>query len=207
MMVVNSKNVITSFLRSRLYELFGLGFLLFSISLLPSLLTHSPTDSCWNLAVDSETQNCLGSFGAILSDLFLQSFGFLSYVLSFFFLGLGLFLFTRPKGSLLFLRTTIFLIGFSLLLASAAFWEQGGAVGYLISRKLYGLSFSPLGIALILLGVSLPLLLFASGLRISHIRSLLKNPQKSKAPVKKKRPSYAPQVEEAFADVKNIPKD
>src|ERR1700722_14181511 len=98
MMFLNSKNIISSFLRGRLYELFGLCLLAFSLSLMPSLLTHSPADSCWNLAIDSETQNCLGSFGAIMSDLFLQSFGFLSYILSFFLLGLSLFLFTRPKG-------------------------------------------------------------------------------------------------------------
>src|SRR3990167_9778282 len=109
MMFSNTKNIITSFLRSRLYELFGLCFLAFSLSLLPSLLTHAPSDASWNLAIDCEIQNCLGSFGAITSDIFIQSFGPLSYILPFFFLGFGLFLFTRPKGSLLFFRSTIFL--------------------------------------------------------------------------------------------------
>jgi len=191
MMFSNSKNIITAFLRGRLYELFGLCFLGLSLTLIPSLLTYTPADSSWNLAIDSETQNCLGSFGAIMSDLFLQSFGFLSYILSFFFLGCGVFLFTRPKGSLLLLKGVVFLIGYSFLLAGAACWEQGGAIGYLLSRKFCQLPFSSLSIALALLSLSLPLLLFASGLKFSHLRSVFsliqKTFQRSNAPVDESR--------------------
>ncbi|MBA3814316.1 MAG: DNA translocase FtsK 4TM domain-containing protein [Alphaproteobacteria bacterium] len=207
MMFSNSKNIITSFIRSRLYELFGLGFLVLSFSIIPSLLTHSPTDSSWNLAVDSEIQNCLGSFGAIVSDLFLQFFGLLSYVWPFFFLGMGFFLFTRPKGFLLFLRSTAFLSGYALLLAGAAYWKQGGAIGYLLSKKLYQLSFPSIGIALTLLSVGLSLLLFASGLKIAHLRNMLQSFQKPKVPLKKRRASSSQRSEEVLEDVKGVPRD
>lgn len=211
MMFSNSKNIITSFLRSRLYELFGLFSLAFSLCLLPSLLTHTPSDASWNLAIDCEIQNCLGSFGAIISDLFLQSFGLLSYLLPFFFLGFGLFLFTRPKGVFLFLRSIIFLGGYFLLVIGAAFWEGGGAIGYLFSQKIYEMPFPPLGIALILVGTSLPLLLFASGLRFSHLRSfwsfIKTTPQELKVPKKKRRAEPLSAPEEDFEEIQDIPTD
>lgn len=203
------RQLILSFLRSRLYELFGLCFFSFSLSLIPALLTYTPADSSWNLAVDSETQNCLGAFGAITSDLFLQSFGMLSYIFPFFFLGFGLFLFTRPKGIPLFLRSTVFLVGFFILSAAAAFWGQGGVLGYLLSRELYQVPFPPMGVALTLLSVGLPLLLVAGGLKFPHLRttySLLKKPfQKSKTSSKKRRSSSL--VERDSEDVKEVPKD
>jgi DNA segregation ATPase FtsK/SpoIIIE-like protein len=192
--------MITSFLRSRLYELFGLCFLGFSLSLIPSFLTYAPVDSSWNLAVDSETQNFLGSYGAITSDLFFQLFGIFSYLLPCFFLGFGLFLFERPKGMQLFLRSMVFVGGYGFLLAGAAFWGQGGATGYLLSRSLYQLPFTSIGIALALVGISLPLLLFSSGLKLSHLRrffSLLRKTfQKSEIPLKKRPISSLSPVKE-----------
>lgn len=212
MMFLNPKNVIISFIGSRLYELFGLCFLVFSLSLMPSLLTHTPADSSWNLAIDSETQNSLGAFGAVISDLFFQSFGMLSYVLPFVFGGLGLFLFTRPKGYLLFLHSVGFLSGYVLLLAGAAFWAQGGAVGYLLSRKIYEISLPSPVIALALLSVALPLLFFASGLKFSHLRYFLSLTQKAvkKPQVAVKRRSSPPApslVEDLVDEGKELPKD
>lgn len=210
MMFSNPKNLLTSFVRRRLYELFGLCFLTFALALLPSLLTHTPSDSSWNLAIDSEIQNCLGSFGAIISDLFLQSFGVLSYLLPFFFLGFGLFLFSRPNGGFLFLKSIVFLGGYFLLMTGAAYWEQGGAIGYLLSQKVYNLPIPSLGIALALVVASLPLLLFASGLRLSHFKyvqpALKTTPPKPKAP-KKERRTALPAPEEAFEEVEQIPVD
>lgn len=183
---------------------------------MPSLLTYVPEDASWNLAVDSEVQNCLGSFGAITSDLFLQSFGFLSYIWPLFFLGFGLFLFTRPKSILLFFRCMAFLSGYLLLSAGAAFWEQGGAVGYLLSRKLYQLPYSSMSIALTLLSVSFPLLLFANGLKIIHFRKTLSfikkifqnlSSPKSKPSVKKRQSSSLPSLEENPENIKEIPQD
>jgi len=211
-MFSNSKNIVTSFLRSRLYELFGLCFLIFSLTLLPSLITHTPSDSSWNLAIDSEIQNCLGSFGAIISDLFLQFFGVLSYLLPFFFLGFGLFLFTRPQGSLLFLRSMSFLGGYFLLITGAAFWDQGGAMGFLFSQMVYSIPLPPLSIALTFLAISLPCLLFTLGLQFSHLKyfqSLTKaNPTEPKIH-KKTRQAAAPlpPIEEVFEEIQEVPVD
>lgn len=211
MMFLSTKNKITSFLRSRLYELFGLCFLGLSISLLPSFLSHTSTDSSWNLAVDSETQNLLGSYGAIASDLFFQFFGIFSYILPCFFLGFGLFLFSRPKGSLLFFRSTIFLGGYCLLLTGAAFWDQGGAIGYLMSRNLYQLPFTPIGIALVLLSASFPLLLLASGLKFSHLKRLFslirKTSQKSEVSLKARRSPPPSPVQDDRENIKEIPQN
>lgn len=204
MMVSNSKNRVTYFLRSRLYELFGLGFIAFSLSLLPSLLTHTAEDSSWNLAIDSEIQNCLGTFGAITSDLFLQSFGYLSYLFPFCCLGFGVFLFTRPKGFSLFLRSLLFISGWIFLSAGAAYWEQGGAVGYLLAKKIFLFPFSSLGIALTLLGLSITFLLFASGLRFSHPRRVLAF---IKSSIRAFRAFFARSPSPLDEDIQEIPQD
>jgi S-DNA-T family DNA segregation ATPase FtsK/SpoIIIE len=167
-----SRITLTSFLHGRLYELFGLSFFIFALVLLMSLLTHSPTDASWNLAVDSETQNFMGFFGAVISDLFLQSFGPLSYVLALFCFGVGCYLFTHPRGTKIILRCSLFLSGFIMLLASLSLWEKGGAFGFLILQALNQIPLSPLGLSLILLATSLPLLLLASGVRPYHLKKL-----------------------------------
>lgn len=170
--VIASKSVKSSFFRSRLYELFGLGFLLFSLALTLALFSHSPTDPSWNLVAESKTQNLLGSFGAILSDLFLQVFGPLSYLLAFFCFIFSLFLFRRLKGLTLFFRLLSFVIGFFLLLVSLASWGQGGTLGYLLLMSLPNLDLSLFTICLSLFILSLPCLFIGSGLKFSHLKSL-----------------------------------
>ncbi len=208
MVFSSSKNLATSFLRSRLYELTGLSFLVFSLGLSAALLTHTPTDPSWNLAANSEIQNLLGSFGAVISDLFLQFFGPLSYVLALFFLVMGFFLFTHPKRFSLFLRSILFLCGFCLLLSSISFWGKGGALGYILFKSLSQIPLSPLQLSLALLALSLPLLLITTGLKLSHCRIffsfLQKRPQKSK-PIRKT--SSSPLVEDKPTDVKEVPKN
>ncbi len=164
--------MMTAFFRSRLYEFFGLSFFTFSFVLVAALLTHSPTDPSWNLVVDSETHNILGSFGAILSDLFLQFFGVLSYFLAIFFLSFGIFLFSHPKrGSILF-RIILFVIGFSCLLSGLSYWEQGGALGYLFLKSLGGIPVSHVNLALFLMGAGIPLVGLACGVRFFYVKKL-----------------------------------
>ena len=172
MVSLSSKNTITSFLRSRLYELFGLSFFIFSITFTTALLTHHPTDPSWNLAADSESQNLLGSFGAITSDLFLQFFGSFSYGLALFFLGIGSFLFMRPKGSSLLFRMLLFLSGFLFLLTGAAFWEGGGAIGHILHQSLRRIPLSPLILSFSFLTLGLFFLFLATGLRLSQLKEI-----------------------------------
>ncbi len=208
MVFLSSKKVVTSFLRSWLYELTGLCFLIFSLALSASLLTHAPTDPSWNLVVDSEIQNLLGSLGAVTSDLFLQFFGPLSYILALFFLTMGFFLFTHPKGSSLLLRTTLFLSGFLLLLSSLSYWGKGGAFGYLLLKNLDGIPVSPLCLSLSLLALSLPLLLFTSGFKFSYLKRfsflIQKPPQKIK---KVRKSSSSPLEKDEDMETKEVPRD
>ncbi len=167
--VAYKNNVKNSFLSRRLHELFGLGVLLFSIALGVSLFSHTPTDASWNLAVDSETQNLLGSFGAVTSDLFLQLLGPVSYVFAFFGCLLSLFLFLRVRKRVLFLRSFSFLIGFTLLLISLTYWGQGGTLGYLLLKEFNQFSFPLIGICFLTFILSLPLLYLAFGLKFSQL--------------------------------------
>jgi S-DNA-T family DNA segregation ATPase FtsK/SpoIIIE len=68
-----------------------------------------------------------------------------------------------------------------------------------------------MGIALTLLSISLPLLLWASGLKMTHLRSafsfIKKNSQKPKASSKKRRSSPSPRIEEESEDIKRLPQD
>lgn len=209
MVAASSKNPIASFLRSRLYELFGLGFIAFSLVLTLSLLTHTPADPSWNLAVESEVQNLLGSFGAVTSDLFLQFFGPLGYLLVLFFLGAGLFLFTYPKGFSILYRSLLFWVGFLSLLASVAFWASGGAIGYLLFksiREIPQFTLSPLALSLSLFIVSLPLLFLASGARFFHLKHLFFLMEKSSRPPKKTKKESVPLLDHA-GEAKEIPQD
>ncbi len=207
MVFSRSKNLAPSFLRNRLYELFGLGCLIFSLALTAALLTHTPTDPSWNLAVDSETQNLLGSFGAILSDLVLQFFGPLSYILAFFLVGIGIFLFTRPKGVFLLLRSSLFLFGFSLLLSSFSFFGKGGTLGYLLFKNLRAVPLSPLSLSLSLFVLSVFFLFFASGLKVAYISGFFSWIQKrSQQQRLRKEPSSLPRKGTEM-DVKELPKD
>ncbi len=215
MAILSSNNLITSFIRNRLYELCGLSFLLFAVALTVSLLTHNPTDPSWNLVVDGETQNILGSFGAVLSDLFLQFFGPASYVVVLFSLGAGFFLFSRPRRVSLIWRVFLFFVGFVLLITAAAFWEQGGSLGYLIFTNSGFIPLSSLTTAMILMTLSIPLLLITSGFRISHLVKSLSFLQRvfesHKTVPQKKRTQTVPQYEEDYAqeyeEEKVVPKD
>lgn len=211
MMFLYSKNTVTSFLRSRFCELCALCFFAIFASMLPSFLTHSSSDPSWNLAVDGEIQNSLGVFGAILSDLFFQFFGLTSYLIPFFFLMFGIFLFMRLKGGLLFLRTLSFGIGYLLLLMGTAFWGQGGAAGYVLSFKLYQTTFPPMVIALTLLVLSLPFVLFGFGVRFSHLKRVFSvvHGVEKKSPTEQKKRRSTPLLhsQEDFQDEKSLPQD
>jgi S-DNA-T family DNA segregation ATPase FtsK/SpoIIIE len=211
MVFSRSKNIMTSFLRSRLYELFGLSFFVFAIALFLSLLTHTSADPSWNLAVDSETQNLLGSFGAIISDLFLQFFGPLSYVLALFYLGSGVFLFFHPKGKTIFLRSFSFLSGFFLLLAGLSLWGKGGAMGMLLLQTFTQVPLPPLALSLSFVTISFFLLLAASGLRFSHLKKLafliqMSIPKKAVVIQKRRSPSSIP-LKDDRTEEKEIPQD
>jgi S-DNA-T family DNA segregation ATPase FtsK/SpoIIIE len=184
---VRSKNTSASFIKTRLHELFGLSVLILSGVLTAALVTHMPTDPSWNLAVESEPQNVLGEFGAIASDLLLQFFGTPIYALVFFSFGVGCLLLRRPKKTTLFLRSILFVIGFLCLLIGLAFWNKGGALGYLLFQELLKVPFPPQSLTPLVLALSMPLLLIGSGLRFSHVKWLSSLVVKKSTPPAKAR--------------------
>lgn len=153
-------------------QLCGVGLLILSTTLMVALLSHDSADPSWNLAIDSETQNILGGFGATLSDLFLQFFGPLSYVFALFFFGGGVWLSLGMKKTDLFVKGSLIGIGLCCLLTSLAFWNKGGAIGQLLFQQGLHLPIFPLGLALFLLGMGAVFLLGASGLKFSHLSRL-----------------------------------
>ncbi len=214
MAIVSSQNLITSFIRSRFYELAGFSLLIFGLVLFGSLLTHNPTDPSWNLAVDSETQNFLGSFGAVLSDLFFQMFGPMSYLFVVFSIGAGLYLFSHPPRLSFFWRGMTFLCSSILLITGAAYWEGGGSLGYLIFKNTPHFPISPIAQAISLCSVSLILLLIISGFRFSHINSVLHFlsrllPEKGPSRKEKRRTieTRSDEEEEEVIEEKKVPKD
>lgn len=211
MVFARSKKLLRTWFRSRLYEVFGFIFMASSLLLALALLSHTPTDPSWNLAVDSETQNILGSFGAVLSDLFLQLFDLVSYLLPMYFFGFGFFLFKHPKNTTLFLKSFLFLTSFFFILTSLAYWGKGGAIGYLLLQALPQFPFSAFALAICLLMISIPLLFLASGFKYSWVRRALsrfeRRTPKPSFSSQKKRSTPSPLVEEDLEDVKEIPKN
>jgi S-DNA-T family DNA segregation ATPase FtsK/SpoIIIE len=182
---------------------FGLGFLAFSGVLFASLASYTPTDPSWNLAIEGTPKNSLGSFGAIISDLFLQFFGPLSYVFAAYMALFGLFTLVRLRGVIFLLRGFLFIAGFLLLTTSLAFWGQGGALGYLLLEKLIYLPFPLIGFTILFFLLAIPSLLYAIGLSLAQFEWFFSLFARKPKEFKKKRGS-APFPEEKE---RNLPHD
>ena len=132
-----------NFIINRFIELLGALVALFSIVLLVSLLSYSPEDPNFIFPENQEIKNLLGFNGSFISDLFFQSFGLISYLLtlSFFFSGINI---IRSKKIFLIVENLFYSIMYSIsgsLFLSTfypkSFWlsinGNGGFVGNFIS--------------------------------------------------------------------------
>ena len=132
-----------NFIINRFIELLGALVALFSIVLLVSLLSYSPEDPNFIFPENQEIKNLLGFKGSFISDLFFQSFGLISYLLtlSFFFSGINI---IRSKKIFLIVENLFYSIMYSIsgsLFLSTfypkSFWlsinGNGGFVGNFIS--------------------------------------------------------------------------
>ncbi len=72
---------LVDFFKRSLQELFGLSFVLLTLSVLLSLVSYSPLDPSFNTSAVQEPHNWCGFFGAYCADIFLQLFGLSSFVL------------------------------------------------------------------------------------------------------------------------------
>ena len=107
-------NLLLNFTVNRLAEILGLittlaGFLLFF-----SLLTYSPNDPNYIFPENTEINNLLGFQGSFVSDLFFQSIGLVSYLVSFTFIVTG-FNIIRTKEFFLIIENVFFSIIYIIL--------------------------------------------------------------------------------------------
>ena len=78
----NITQKVSNFLIRRLIELFGLLIVLASIFLLVALLTYAPEDPNFIFPENTIIKNFFGIKGSLVSDLFFQSVGLVSILIS-----------------------------------------------------------------------------------------------------------------------------
>ena len=82
MNIKKTANLLINFTFKRLAEIFGIVIFFAGLLLLVSLLSYSPEDPNFIFPKNTEIKNILGIRGSIISDLFFQSVGLISYLIS-----------------------------------------------------------------------------------------------------------------------------
>jgi len=113
-------NKIANFLALRLTELIGILLILISIFFLLTLISYSPEDPNFIVSEKFEIKNLMGFRGSYTSDILLQSFGLIAYLipLNFFLTGFNLILIKKIS---IIIENLFFLI-LSLLSGSIFFY-------------------------------------------------------------------------------------
>ena len=114
---MNIKNLMKKsldFTIKRVAEIVGIIFILISVLLLISLLSYSSEDPNFIFTENTEIKNLLGYRGSYISDLFFQSVGLVSFLISFtiFFTGINL---IKNKYFLVIIENIFFTILYSIL--------------------------------------------------------------------------------------------
>ena len=101
------------FVINRLIEILGIIISILSLLFLITLITYSPEDPNFVFPEGTKINNYLGFYGSYISDIFFQSIGLVSYLVSvtLFFTGLNIFI---KKEFLLIIENTFFLILYSI---------------------------------------------------------------------------------------------
>ena len=136
-----------NFIIKRFIELFGLVISIISILLFSSLLSYSPEDPNFIFPENTEIQNILGFKGSFISDLFFQSLGLISILISIslFFTSINI---IRSKKISLLITNLFYTILYSLLGAlffsvfyPNSFWlsinGNGGFVGKFLEKNFF----------------------------------------------------------------------
>mgnify|MGYP001443052246 FL=1 len=82
MNIKKTANLLINFAFKRLAEIFGIVIFFAGLLLLISLLSYTPEDPNFIFPKNTEIKNILGIRGSIISDLFFQSVGLISYLIS-----------------------------------------------------------------------------------------------------------------------------
>ena len=144
---------INLFLKNRLIEFLGLFLMFFSIFLLASIATYSPSDPNFIYSPENkEIKNVGGFYGSVISDFLLQSIGLISilFVINFFYWGLKIATVKKINNfsTKIFYTLVYIIFGTAVLnnFYNDSFWlidnGNGGFVGRIIRENIY--YFSPL---------------------------------------------------------------
>ena len=105
-------NIAFEFTIKRLIEIFGFCVLLIGILLFITLVSYSPEDPNFIFPENTEIKNLLGYQGSFISDLFLQSIGYISYLIPFTLVFTGINIF-KEKSFFLIIENFFFIILYS----------------------------------------------------------------------------------------------
>ena len=107
-------NITLSFIVKRLIEISGIVVSLLGILLFITLISYSPSDPNFIFPENTEIKNLLGIRGSYLSDLFLQSIGFISYLVSLTLIFTGISIY-KKKEIFLIIENIFFTIPYCLI--------------------------------------------------------------------------------------------
>ena len=124
--IKKTANLFANFTIKRIAEIFGISVFCAGVLLLLALLTYSPEDPNFIFPENSKIKNILGFHGSIVSDLFFQSIGLISYLFSFTLIVTGINI-IRSKEFFLIIENIFFAIIYSILgtLFFAHFYSEG----------------------------------------------------------------------------------
>ena len=141
-------STILQFIINRLIEIIGVSISVISILLFIALFSYSPSDPNFIFTENTEIKNILGFQGSYISDLFYQSIGIISYLISVTYLITGINIF-RSKDLFLIIESTFFSIFYCVLgsLFFSFFYDNsfelyingnGGFIGQYLSKTFIG---------------------------------------------------------------------
>ena len=107
--IKKTANLLLNFTLKRLAEFFGIIVFVAGTLLLIALITYSPEDPNFIFPDNKNINNLLGFKGSFISDLFFQSVGLISYLISFTFILTGINIF-RLKQFFLLIENIFFTI-------------------------------------------------------------------------------------------------
>ena len=198
-------------------EILGIGLAGVFVFLFVSLLSYHPFDPSFNTVTGGAAKNLCGRAGSYISDLFIQIFGMMSYLLCFFALLFSLFYLRKKEpphpiiiiaGLVLFFlsSSSLFQVLIGKIKISGIPVPFAGFLGSLLERALIGLFsfFGSILISVILLLISLFLIIQAPLLSIIEKNMARRKPLERRKEIKvteeEKKPE-PPKVEKKVAAV------
>ena len=112
--IKKTANLFINFTIKRLAEIFGIIVFITGILLLMALISYSPEDPNFIFPDSKKVKNILGFQGSFISDLFFQSLGLISYMLSFTLIISGINI-LRNKEFFLIIENLFFVVIYSIL--------------------------------------------------------------------------------------------